>query len=117
MNLPATAIEFLDAFRGVLTPIKAEDSQAFDKIYGDAMPMVHCHTFTKELEAPGAERDLRQVGLYGAWCDRNAANSTIPREPRDILARHYRTMRSSISSVEWRLTRTCTVSASGCLKK
>jgi hypothetical protein len=25
--------------------------------------MVHCHCFTRELELPGAERDIRQVRL------------------------------------------------------
>ncbi|KAJ8084577.1 tRNA(m(1)G37)methyltransferase [Marasmius tenuissimus] len=53
MNLPDTAILFLDAFRGVLA------SESLRKLY-DKMPMVHCHCFTRELEQEGAERDIRQ---------------------------------------------------------
>lgn len=64
MNLPASAIEFLDAFRGVLKPLRAGNEEEFDAVYGDAMPMVHCHCFTKELEMPGAEEDLRKVGEF-----------------------------------------------------
>ncbi|KAG8881148.1 tRNA(m(1)G37)methyltransferase [Tulasnella sp. 331] len=60
MNLPASAIEFLDAFRGVLKPLRDEDKVEFGSVYGDLMPMVHCHCFTKELEMPGAEEDLRK---------------------------------------------------------
>jgi len=41
MNLPASAIEFLDAFKG-----------AFDRgVWGDrALPTVHCYTFKKAAE-------------------------------------------------------------------
>ncbi|KAG9037407.1 tRNA(m(1)G37)methyltransferase [Tulasnella sp. JGI-2019a] len=60
MNLPATAIEFLGAFRGVFKPLHDADPKEFDAVYGDVMPMVHCHCFTKELEGPGAEEDLRK---------------------------------------------------------
>lgn len=58
MNLPGTALEFLDAFRGVLAPLREEDG--FEGVY-DRMPVVHCHCFTKEMERVGAEVDIRQV--------------------------------------------------------
>ncbi|KAI8981136.1 guanine-N-1-methyltransferase [Trametes punicea] len=60
MNLPDTAILFLDAFRGVLSPEnvgKRDLSGLYDKA---SMPMVHCHCFTRELEPAKAEEDIRQ---------------------------------------------------------
>ena len=58
MNLPDSAIQFLDAFRGLLNDTEGRD---FSKIY-EEMPMVHCHCFTRELEPEKAEMDIRQVG-------------------------------------------------------
>ncbi|PFH52241.1 hypothetical protein AMATHDRAFT_140328 [Amanita thiersii Skay4041] len=55
MNLPDTAIQFLDAFRGILS----NASEDLREIY-DIMPMIHCHCFTRELEAEKAEEDIRQ---------------------------------------------------------
>jgi tRNA (guanine37-N1)-methyltransferase len=55
MNLPGTAIEFLDAYRGILASLPDVDS-----VY-DTMPMVHCHCFTREPEGDGARLDLKQV--------------------------------------------------------
>ena len=56
MNLPDSAITFLDAFRGIL----ADDSRNLSGTY-EQMPMVHCHCFTRELEFEKAEMDIRQV--------------------------------------------------------
>lgn len=56
MNLPDSAIEFLDAFRGILSSVEGSTA-----IY-DTMPMVHCYCFTREMEADKAEVDIRQVG-------------------------------------------------------
>ncbi|KAL0576709.1 mitochondrial aspartate-glutamate transporter agc1 [Marasmius crinis-equi] len=53
MNLPDTAILFLDAFRGVLAP------ESLREIY-HKMPMIHCHCFTRELEQDKAEEDIRK---------------------------------------------------------
>ena len=47
MNLPCAVIEFLDAFRGCLSSIKDEPELA--DMY-KTMPLVHCHSFTRELE-------------------------------------------------------------------
>ncbi|KAG8903863.1 mitochondrial aspartate-glutamate transporter agc1 [Tulasnella sp. 408] len=60
MNLPATAIEFLDAYRGVLAPLKEKDPAAFEEVYEDRMPMVHCYAFTRELDVSSAGADLRK---------------------------------------------------------
>jgi len=62
MNLPGSAITFLDAFRGILVPSSSSSQANIDltAIY-DVMPMVHCHCFTRELEPEAAERDIRHV--------------------------------------------------------
>ena len=57
MNLPDSAIQFLDAFRGILTDDNGRDLSG---TYSE-MPMVHCHCFTRELEPEKAEQDIRQV--------------------------------------------------------
>ncbi|KAI0059504.1 hypothetical protein BV25DRAFT_1809070 [Artomyces pyxidatus] len=59
MNLPDSAITFLDAFRGILVPSPdAPEDAGLDTLYG-VMPFVHCHCFTREAEPGGAERDIR----------------------------------------------------------
>ena len=60
MNLPATAITFLDAFRGVLVQ---DEVPGLRETY-DVMPMIHCHCFTRELDPKKAEVDIRQVRAY-----------------------------------------------------
>lgn len=56
MNLPDSAIEFLDAFRGILAEPDLREA------YEGRMPMVHCHCFTREVEdQTSAERDIKQV--------------------------------------------------------
>ncbi|KAG7099715.1 hypothetical protein E1B28_001533 [Marasmius oreades] len=56
MNLPDTAIQFLDAFRGVLV------SHSLRPFYYK-MPMIHCHCFTRELQQDEAVQDIqRRVG-------------------------------------------------------
>ena len=54
MNLPDTAIQFLDTFRGILA------SNGLKEVY-DNMPMIHCHCFTREMEMDAAEADIRKV--------------------------------------------------------
>ena len=56
LNLPDSAIKFLDAFRGFLST--AELSSIYEE---GPMPMVHCHCFTREMEFDKAEADIRQV--------------------------------------------------------
>ncbi|KAK2461421.1 hypothetical protein APHAL10511_005884 [Amanita phalloides] len=55
MNLPDTAIQFLNAFRGLL----ADRTRDLRETYG-VMPMIHCHCFTRELEPRKAEMDIRE---------------------------------------------------------
>lgn len=58
MNLPDTAIEFLDAFRGSMDG--AESGRDLTGVY-QVMPMVHCHCFTRFLDPAEAEADIRKV--------------------------------------------------------
>ena len=58
MNLPATAIEFLDAFRGLYRPLY-ELQGAREAVEKSKLPMVHCYCFTKDVEH--AEEDICAV--------------------------------------------------------
>ena len=62
MNLPDSALEFLDAFRGILTP-QGEVDGRLGEVYA-TMPMVHCYCFTREVNPHKAETDIRQVRGY-----------------------------------------------------
>jgi len=56
MNLPDSAIEFLDAFRGILAEAELREA------YEGRMPMVHCHCFTREVgDQTRAGKDIKQV--------------------------------------------------------
>lgn len=57
MNLPDSAIQFLDAFRGILI----DDERNVRETYRDQMPMIHCHCFTRELELKAAGQDIQKV--------------------------------------------------------
>lgn len=55
MNLPDSAIQFLDAFRGIIS------SPELKELY-EVMPMIHCHCFTREVTDPTrVEVDIRLV--------------------------------------------------------
>lgn len=60
MNLPDTAINFLDALRGVLM---SNEIPELREVY-DVMPTIHCYCFTRESEPEKAEVDIRQVRTY-----------------------------------------------------
>jgi tRNA (guanine37-N1)-methyltransferase len=62
MNLPDSAITFLDAFRGIFAQSPSPSVSDIDlKALYDVMPMVHCHCFTREMDREAAERDIRHV--------------------------------------------------------
>ncbi|ORY72763.1 Met-10+ like-protein-domain-containing protein, partial [Leucosporidium creatinivorum] len=58
MNLPALAIEFLDAFKGLYRPLYELEGawEAVEEAGEAALPMVHCYCFTKSPET--AEEDI-----------------------------------------------------------
>ncbi|CAE6511052.1 unnamed protein product [Rhizoctonia solani] len=60
MNLPATAIEFLDAFRPAFSSLRKLYGEEVQRIY-QTMPMVHVHCFTRELEEENARNDIIKV--------------------------------------------------------
>lgn len=65
MNLPATALEFLDAFRTAFT--QSTHASEIRELYSqNGMPMVHCHCFTRELEKERAEEDITRVREYNS---------------------------------------------------
>lgn len=75
MNLPATALEFLDAFRGLYTRLAAHagheawqaEWEARRNVPGlELWPMVHVHCFTKEVDRAGediCQRASQALGL------------------------------------------------------
>lgn len=59
MNLPATAIEFLDAFKGIYKDVD---------ISSDSLPMIHCHCFTRSSD-PIADINQRVCQIMGGPID------------------------------------------------
>ena len=59
MNLPDSAIKFLDAFHGLLNQSSCSRMD-FKEIYS-FMPMVHCYCFTRCLDAEKAKEDIKEV--------------------------------------------------------
>lgn len=82
MNLPATAIEFLDAFRGAYKDIAGEElEQEFErrlKTEGKetVFPMVHVHCFTKDLEEP--YKDICQRANQALGIPEDSPHRLIP---------------------------------------
>ncbi|WFD26303.1 tRNA (guanine(37)-N(1))-methyltransferase [Malassezia nana] len=80
MNLPATALEFLDAFRGLYVRLAAHighealltELDARRNVPGlEPWPMVHVHCFTKDVERAGADicqRASAALGLDDEHC-------------------------------------------------
>lgn len=61
MNLPDSAIEFLDTFHGLYRELYVLPGarEAVEKAGDDRLPMVHCYCFTKDIEH--AEQDILAV--------------------------------------------------------
>jgi tRNA (guanine37-N1)-methyltransferase len=58
MNLPDSAITFLDAFRGIYRN-ESSDNDVTHHVH--RLPMIHCHCFTRQLDQESAEGDIRKV--------------------------------------------------------
>jgi tRNA (guanine37-N1)-methyltransferase len=59
MNLPGSALEFLDAYAGSYAPLLQEpDFPGKEQI---EMPLVHVHCFTKEIEPEKGQQDILEV--------------------------------------------------------
>jgi len=64
MNLPGTALEFLDTFKEAFAALASKvDQHELEKVY-DMMPMVHVHCFTRELEEDRAREDIIKVRRF-----------------------------------------------------
>ena len=60
MNLPDSALEFLDAFIGLYDHMLSEPGFR-EAVKQKGMPMVHVYCFTREIEPDRAESDICQV--------------------------------------------------------
>ncbi|KAG5652441.1 hypothetical protein H0H81_004985 [Sphagnurus paluster] len=82
MNLPDSAITFLDAFRGALA---SEEVKGLREVY-DVMPMVHCHCFTRELDPVKAEADIRQrvEDMLGAPLTKESVRTALDVPEREL---------------------------------
>ena len=117
MNLPDSAIQFLDAFRGVLSRANTGERD-LSGLYDEAsMPMIHTHCFTRELEPTKAEEDIRQVSVPRKHMSRSESGGTewpiYFRGWKRRLGMSWEKTRRTIGSVRWLLRRRCIVSASG----
>lgn len=66
MNLPATAIEFLDAYRGLYA--KLLEREGFEEeIRSRPTPLAHCYCFTTGETEEAAEADICQVRFRSLW--------------------------------------------------
>ncbi|UZJ53253.1 hypothetical protein CBS101457_002573 [Exobasidium rhododendri] len=71
MNLPGSALEFLDAFPGAYHDIAGDELEEEMKRDGAQWPMVHVHCFTKDIDHPHEDicrRANERLGLTGVDC-------------------------------------------------
>jgi hypothetical protein len=110
MNLPETAIEFLDAFRGTLSSPELRD------IY-QTTPMVHCYCFTREVnDTAKAENDIRKVQYEQVFELRICLIQYRREWKSDWDVPYNKTYRFILFGL-LRLPKRCIVSASDCLQR
>lgn len=84
MNLPDSAILFLGAFRGVLSPANV-GGRDLSGIYAQ-MPMVHCYCFTRDPSS--AEVDIREVRAFLNAENRSSCLPTLHMQRVEKELRH-----------------------------
>ncbi|KAF8602103.1 hypothetical protein BDV93DRAFT_495192 [Ceratobasidium sp. AG-I] len=67
MNLPAMALEFLDAFGPAFAELRKSGGEEVERVYS-TMPLAHVHCFTRELEEDGARKDILQRAETALGC-------------------------------------------------
>ena len=113
MNLPETAIEFLDAFQGLFS-LSSSSERDLRGAY-ETLPMVHCHCFTRFLDPDEARADIVKVAKFlPTWPVYLPLFLFFDREQKRRWGDHWATNTHCISCVLLRRTKKCTVSASDC---
>ena len=101
MNLPGTALEFLDAFPGAYKSIAGEELEREMQRKGSQWPMVHVHCFTKDIEHPHkdiCQRANERLGLSASSglvpppspdLSGLASSASLPSPPTPDLSLHF----------------------------
>ncbi|CAE6360047.1 unnamed protein product [Rhizoctonia solani] len=101
MNLPATAIEFLGAFRSAFNSLRRQYGEEVKQVY-DVMPMVHVHCFTRELEEDKARKDIieRAEAALGCAISENVLAHHVRKVApnKDMYCLSFRLPRSFVDS-------------------
>jgi tRNA (guanine37-N1)-methyltransferase len=85
MNLPASAVEFLDALAGAFTG---------EQWARRSLPLIHCYAFLRDNETEDA---LRKVRPAFVWCCEKAANDS------SLLLQRVETALGGGVEEEWRV--------------
>ena len=88
MNLPATAVEFLDVFRGIFSCIPVESRSVI------SMPHIHCYCFVKAGSAEEQESATLEAVAKHLGVDKLEQNDSVVEQVRSV-APHKTMMRAS----------------------
>lgn len=117
MNLPNSAIEFLDAYRGLYRALYEVPGarEAVEAAGPGKLPMVHCYCFTKDMEH--AEEDILAVRFppaedLGLFADLDLDRRSARLLPSGCPSRRTRRTTTCASCATSRRRRRCTASSS-----